>query len=1231
MSGARVERWILILIALSLVLVHAGALSGPTVKPPTESPPAPHLWPLAAGTVSWPPSGGLVVAEVVTRGGAASDQYVELYNASTVPLGLAGLELVYVTASGATVTRKQAWSELSLPPRHHLLIANAAGAYAPIADGLFSGGFSTTGGTVVLRSTAGPVIDSLSWGAAANSFVEGSPGSAPPTGSSLERRPGGLLGNAIDSNDNGADALVQPQPIARNLSAGALPLAVPTPTLATSAPLPSLAPLPTGSTPTQAPLPTEELPPPFEDDPPGDDPDELADPTAPLEGTPTFDPGPIPGSPGPTALAGGPSAVPATVPPATAPPTTPPPATSFPEPSAPPPTPSTTPHEGQPSIAELRNLPLGTVVTAHGWLSTPLGLTESGRGGFVEDPTGGIALYLASGPWSHAPAVGTSVKVSGVLETRFSLLTIRLAAPEQLEAGPLLPPSPPLRAFVNEVGEGLEGRLVTVEGVVSDGISSLVDGFSTAIDDGTGTLRVVVATATGIDRGEMVRGRHLRLTGVVGQRDSSGTGLGGYRLHLRSSEDVHPLPMPTPTPTPTAGPSAAPTLVPSPAASAPAASPSPAPTSPAAGSPTPSPAVAPIALARQMPVGQRVTVQGVVTVRPGRVLGDRTICLQDSSGGICVRLPEGLTAAAGEVLVVDGVLADPYGNLELRPAANGVTKVGSAAMPPARQLTTAELGEQTEGLLALVRGTVTSSSASSTGAVTVMLEDATGEGRIYIHAPLGMSRDQFPRGRRLAVYGIVGDRLGLYRLWPRDPGDFVTESAPGTPSTPPPTAPTPPVGPISAPPAPPAGGLGPGSSPAPEKVTIGEALRRVGQKVTVEGVVTAPAGLLDADGRRVTMQDGSGALLLRLPTGAQPPAVGQRVRAAGEVGTYYGAPQLAASEMPQLLGAAGVEALRIARAPLPGSAEWRLVVVTGHVESVSRNGDAWRAELAVDGGTIPVVGLARSAISVDVLVKGRSATVTGLVRRAYPTATDQRLAVVPRSRGDISQGSLSDSTPGPGGSEQPGEPLPSSVAGWPAGAPDVTPGPAGASPQPGDAQAIFLAELAAHEGRYVQVGGRVERFIGERVMISDGTGVAALLLAAEARALLMQLRPGLLVNARGLVVRLNEGGLAVRIDSAADLLTGAGSFPPRTPYPSGRPSPSPAASYVEAPRAAASVGDEGTAMLIALLAVMGAVTGSATAFFASQPRYRRAVRETTARLRKSAYRWRGRLGRTGPP
>ncbi|MDQ3938322.1 MAG: lamin tail domain-containing protein, partial [Chloroflexota bacterium] len=187
------DRWMypVVLLAISGLLI-----GGPPGTPPPPRA-APDVRPVAAdadAVVDWPPSSGLLVSEVVTGGVSASDEFVEIYNAGSQPLNLADLELVYATATGGTVTRKQSWADLLLEPRHHLLLANASGVHAEQADGLYSGGFAATGGSVVLRVIGGVVIDSLSWGNASSSFVEGAPGPAPAAGSSLERRPGGELG-----------------------------------------------------------------------------------------------------------------------------------------------------------------------------------------------------------------------------------------------------------------------------------------------------------------------------------------------------------------------------------------------------------------------------------------------------------------------------------------------------------------------------------------------------------------------------------------------------------------------------------------------------------------------------------------------------------------------------------------------------------------------------------------------------------------------------------------------------------------------------------------------------------------------------------------------------------------------------------------------------------------------------------------------------------------------------
>jgi hypothetical protein len=216
-------------------------------------------------------------------------------------------------------------------------------------------------------------------------------------------------------------------------------------------------------------------------------------------------------------------------------------------------------------------------------------------------------------------------------------------------------------------------------------------------------------------------------------------------------------------------------------------------------------------------------------------------------------------------------------------------------------------------------------------------------------SPLRPLPDGLERGVTLAVDGIAGQRasakgrLDGYRIWVRDGGDLQVLAP--------------------APTASPSGTADPSASPA--VVTIAVARTRVGTRAAVEGTVTSQGGLLDADGRRVTIQDGTAGILIRLAARETAPAVGSRVRVVGSVGTYYGAPQLSASAPAERLGSATVSPASVTKAPRAG-VEWQLVRVKGTVVDVKRTGQSWRAELALAGGArVPIVGLARAGIRVD--------------------------------------------------------------------------------------------------------------------------------------------------------------------------------------------------------------------------------------------------------------------------
>jgi uncharacterized protein YdeI (BOF family) len=1090
----------------------------------------------ALAVPSWPPSAGLVIAEVVTGGTSASDEYVELTNASPAAIDVAGLEVAYVTSTGGTVTRKATWPTTTLlEPGRHLLIANSTGVFGAQADATYSGGFAATGGALVVRPIGGQPIDAVGWGDATSVFIEGSAVLAPAAGSSIERRPGGAGGNGSDTNDNASDFIVNGAPVAQNLAA--LPVPVPGPS-ASAGPTPSPTLAPTASptaAPTPTPLPTATpTPTPTASPTPTPTPTHTTAPTASPSPAPTPSPTPV-ATPTPTPA---PTASP-TTPPSAAPTTSPTPVatptpTPTPSPTAmPTPTPAIT-------IAAARGLADGAEATIEGILTTNLGALESARTGFIQDETGGIAIYLDAAFGDPIPA-GMHARITGIVDSRFAQRTIRVDRTDVMVFGADAIPAPRI-VSTREASEPFEGLRLEVAGSVTEAPGPLSDGLGITIDDGSGPVRIVAGPdALGV--ATPVKGSIVVARGPLGQRDSSGTGVEGYRLNatLGGELEVSPSATPTPTtspivaPSPTATPSTAPSPEPSPSASAtaaptpsPSATPTPTPSPTPTSSPTPSPSPVPsatpnpqaltVGTARLAAIGSTVTVRGVVIAEAGRLGTPAVLVIGDSTGGLPVRLPDGVTAPArGTLLEVRGVLADPYGQIEIRPPKGALTVVGTGALPSPSALAAAAVGESSEGRLVRVAGTVAAAATKSTSNdITFTITGSDGATlKILADASAGIDPSTLRKGVVATFTGISGQRatrkgaLDGYRVWLRDRAD-VNVTAQPTPTSKPSAKPS----------------AKPGAGPsAPGVISVKVALLRGGQRVTVEGVLDSGTGLLDASGRRSIVEDGTAAIEVYLAAPDTAMRLGTRVRVTGTVGKAWGAPRLKV-EAAHVLGSLQPTASVVHTAPT-AAVEWRLVKLQGTVVDVHRNGDRWSAELQIGGGAkVPVSGLAGSGIASTALVEGREATITGIVKRPYPTATDRRFALVPRRVADIVLGKP---VPTPGASTSPlaGSGTTSATS---TGVP--IPGTSGFGVVEAVAD-VDLRDIGAHLGQRVRVGGLVTGVGPDGVRLDDGTSGALLVLEGDAADLLTALEPGDALNATGTPDQRDETVLLVA--GAADV------------------------------------------------------------------------------------------------
>ncbi|MCA1570928.1 MAG: hypothetical protein LC798_11540 [Chloroflexi bacterium] len=619
--------------------------------------------------------GHLVVSEVMTGGTSANDELVELYNPTTARLPLEGLELVYVSASGATVSRRAAWG-LGAPemgPGLHLLIANELGIYAGIADATYAGGMASTGGSVALRiQGAAGAIDALGWGTAVGTWLEGTAASPPPAGASLERLPGGAAGSTVDTDDNAADFAMRMVPDPQNSGSS------PVPDRTEPSPTPSAVPTPT---------PTSTLSP---------SPSPTASPSVPP--TPT----PLPsGTPTPT------------------------------------------------SIADARTLPDGSSVLVEGDALTGSDFSEGG--GYVADGSGGIAVLLAGGSFAR----GDHLLVRGTVDDRFAQRTLRADGDDLTVVATDRGDPTPLNAPTGSVNESVEARLVRIGGTISGSPTTLSGGLAFEVDDGSGATRVIVGTSTGIETAAWTNGAQVQVVGVVGQRDSSGTDVSGYRVQPRDGSDVAVAAPPSPIPSPGAS------------------------SSPDPGqSPPPSGSVVSIADARAAAKNARITVRGVVTL-PSGIIDPGSAVIQDASGAILLRLgDEAGSVARGELLEVAGVRSTKSGMQSLRVTA-APRRLGSTAEPAPRTLRSGDASEASEAHLVVVRGAlVASARRASSGTVSFEIDDGSGPLRIVLGAALEADHAALVGGTWLEATGVLGQETSGaqpsrgYRVWPRGGADL---------------------------------------------------------------------------------------------------------------------------------------------------------------------------------------------------------------------------------------------------------------------------------------------------------------------------------------------------------------------------------------------------------------------------------------------------------------------------
>jgi len=191
------------------------------------------------------------------------------------------------------------------------------------------------------------------------------------------------------------------------------------------------------------------------------------------------------------------------------------------------------------SIADARDLPLGTEVTVRGVVTVPSAAFTSStfdRGFALQDATAGIYVSTAFDPGLN---LLRRVRVTGILDDDgFGLLVVRPA--DESDVVELFGFLPVVATPVDtgEVSEDTEGLLVLVEGTITRGpTNDLPFGYSVFIDDGSGETQVFIPASTGVNPFRLPYiepGREIRVRGFSAQFETQ------YEVLPRHVGDVLP-------------------------------------------------------------------------------------------------------------------------------------------------------------------------------------------------------------------------------------------------------------------------------------------------------------------------------------------------------------------------------------------------------------------------------------------------------------------------------------------------------------------------------------------------------------------------------------------------------------------------------------------------------------------------------------------------------------------
>jgi inosine-uridine nucleoside N-ribohydrolase/uncharacterized protein YdeI (BOF family) len=185
------------------------------------------------------------------------------------------------------------------------------------------------------------------------------------------------------------------------------------------------------------------------------------------------------------------------------------------------------------TIGAARSQPISSTVTVAGTVIVGAGDFSSStfdQGFALQDATAGIYVSLAD---ETGVKLGDQVEVTGELQAPNGLLTIVPATADAVQKQGEGEAITPEAVTTGAVNEATEGRLVVIEGKVSQAVvDDLPYGYKFYVDDGSGEIQVFVSASSNLDLSALQLDQSVRVVGFSGEYATT------YEVQPRVQEDI---------------------------------------------------------------------------------------------------------------------------------------------------------------------------------------------------------------------------------------------------------------------------------------------------------------------------------------------------------------------------------------------------------------------------------------------------------------------------------------------------------------------------------------------------------------------------------------------------------------------------------------------------------------------------------------------------------------------